>query len=138
MSSSNAYTFNSTITITEDLVPTSFQGLTVQFDLVIQAIQASGAVNSSNVKISDSVTTTITPTASTASTVASATMWASTFRVESLASKTFIDVIVVDATNRYVRLLRCADRNASAVIIPSYMKQKEENGSTVLYVSTDN
>mgnify|MGYP006972490321 CR=1 FL=1 len=72
MSSSNAYTFNSTITITEDLVPTSFQGLMVQFDLVIQAIQASGAVNSSNVKISDSVTTTITPTASTASTVASA------------------------------------------------------------------
>ena len=65
-------------------------------------------------------------------------MWASTFRVESLVSKTFIDVIVVDATNRYVRLLRCADRNASAVIIPSYMKQKEENGSTVLYVSTDN
>ena len=136
--SSNIYTFNSNIEITEELVPTSFWGLTIQFDIVIQAIQASGAVNSSNVKISDSVTATTIPTVDTARTVASATMWASAFRVESLVSKTFNDIIVVDTTNRYVKLLRCADKNASTVFIPSYIKQKVENGSTVWYASADN
>ena len=134
--SSNIYTFNSNIEITEDLVPTSFWGLTIQFDIVIQAIQASGAVNSSNVKISDSVTATTTPTASTASTVASATMWASAFpEGQSLEGILYVQVI----DNTQTVMVAGGENCPSEYTIPSYVKMDGtySNGCPAWFSSDD-
>lgn len=141
MSSSNAYSFDKSIEVTEDLVPTSFQGLTVQFDLVIQAIQAGGAVDSNGTKISDSVTALTPPTTVTANTVASATMWASVFPepAEPLTGSLsgILKVGVLDEEQKTA--IVGADTNCpNEYVIPAYVKKVTSGSTTTWYSSSDN
>lgn len=134
--SGNAYSFDKSIEVTEDLVPTSFQGLTVQFDIVIQAIQASGAVDSSNVKISDRVTTITTPMVDTAEIVASATMWESVFPdVESLEGILYVQVI----DNTQTVMVAGGENCPTEYTIPSYVKMDGtySNGRPAWFSSDD-